>query len=899
MTEQRDSGIARRGAASLWRGWLRERPITLAILPVVVLLIVGISVMSDYSARVNSQLERLQTAQSDNTTWIISQLEVDILRLRTALAEAMAVPAGADDSAELATVRRTFDITYSRVTVIEGSEFELETTGDPRLAEAWDWLTGFVRGHAAIIDQPDAALRAELPALRAELTANQDVVRYYAVTGLQEMIRRSNDERLGLKNLLSNFSLVAVVMILLLAGIVWVLALLHRSLEHRAKMAERAISNLRTMIEASLDAVIVIDTDGRVTHFNSAAAMIFGYTRDEALGRDMGEMCLPERFREDHRGGMERYLATGTGAVANKGRVLLTAKRRDGREFPVEAAIVSDRNADGDPIFIGFVRDVSDRVRIENTLRQARDDAMQSARAKSRFLAVMSHEMRTPLNGVIAALDVIERTTRLSAKQAQFLQIARSCSRTALDQIGDVLELTRMEDGQTVDRPVAFDLDRLLGEIVAQSRPLARARGNELSYRLDAGLEGRQLDGYRRLLSRVLMNLIGNAIKFTDNGRVTVRGRIEAEEANEGLLVRFEVTDTGVGIPFDKQTRIFENFETLDDSYSRTAEGSGLGLGIARRAVESMGGEIGVVSSLGKGSTFWFTARFRVVAAAPEPAPPPAPAPKPARRRAGAEAGRKLDVLVAEDNEVNRIVLREMLQTLGHRPVMAENGRRAVQIAGESRFDVILMDISMPEMDGLEASERIRTSGGPSALAALVAVTAHALKEDIAEFESHGLSTVLTKPVTFDQLSKTLATVIGDSPAPTAPPPAEARATSPAPASVLDRAVLEEAREMLGPEGFASLAVRFVAETDERIAAILDQVRRGEAEGLPETIHLVAGSGAVMGGADLAALMRRLERLARSDGAAALAPHAGDIAAVWQATRAEITAASAAAAEPG
>ena len=889
MTAPDDSGTAR----SPWRGWLRERPVLLAVIPVIVLLIVGISVMSDYSARVNRQLERLQTAQSDNTTWIISQLEVDILRLRTALAEAMAVPPGRDDAGELAAVRRAFDITYSRVAVIEGSEFQLETTGDARLAEAWDWLTGFVRDHAQIIDQPDAALRGDLPALRAEMAARQDLVRYYAVTGLQEMIRRSNDERLGLKQLLSNFSLIAVIMILLLAGIVWVLALLHRSLEQRAKMAERAISNLRTMIEASLDAVIVIDTEGRVTHFNSAAATIFGYSRDEALGRDMGEMCLPERFRADHKQGMDRYLATGKGAVANKGRVMLTAKRRDGREFPVEAAIVSDRNADGDPIFIGFVRDVSDRVRIETTLRQARDDAMQSARAKSRFLAVMSHEMRTPLNGVIAALDVIERTTRLSAKQAQFLQIARSCSRSALEQIGDVLELTRMEDGQTVDRAVAFDLGRLLDDIVAQSRPLAKARGNELSCQLDAELGGRQLDGYQRLLSRVLMNLIGNAIKFTENGRVTLRGRIEAEEDEGALLVRFEVTDTGIGIPFDKQTRIFENFETLDDSYSRTAEGSGLGLGIARRAVETMGGEIGVVSSVGKGSTFWFTARFRSVA---EPAAP-APAQPSARLRPAGE-GRQLDVLVAEDNEVNRVVLREMLQTLGHRPVMAENGRRAVQLAGESRFDVILMDISMPEMDGLEASERIRTSGGPSAGAALVAVTAHALKDDIAEFASHGLTTVLTKPVTFDRLQATLAAAAQDPARPDVPAAPEAEEPDAAP-SVLDRAVLDEAREMLGPDGFATLAGRFLSETEDRIAAILAQVHRGEGDGLPEAIHLVAGSSAVMGGAGLAALMRRLEGLARREGAAALEPHLEDIAATWDATRAALAQAAGRETEPG
>ena len=889
MTDSAANG----GRLDALRDRLRDRPVLLGVVPLVVLLVVGISVMSDYSGRVNSQLERLQTAQSDNTTWIISQIEVDFFRLRTAVADATAVPAGADAAAELAEVRRAFDITYSRVAVIEGRDFGFDAAGDDRLIAAWNWMRGYVKARAATIDQDDEALRAELGTLKAELAENQTMVRHFAVTGLQEMIRRATDDRADLKQLLSNFSLIAMVMILVLVGIVWVLALLYRGLETRAQMAERAISNLRTMIEASLDAVIVLDAEGRVTHFNSAAAMIFGYTPDEALGRDMGAMCLPERFRDDHRNAMLRFLRTGQGNVANKGRVLLTAMRRDGREFPVEAAVVSDRNADGDPIFIGFVRDVSDRIRIENTLRQARDDAMQSARAKSRFLAVMSHEMRTPLNGVIAALDVVERTTRLSAKQAQFLRIARSCSNTALDQIGDVLELTRLEDGQQIDRAVSFDLARLTADIVAQSQPLAKARGNSLGVRLAPELDDRQLHGYQRLLSRVLINLIGNAIKFTENGRVTVRALIEAEEQSDMLLLRFEVTDTGIGIPFDKQTRIFENFEQVDDSFSRRAEGTGLGLGIARRAVEAMGGEIGVVSSVGKGSTFWFTARFRPAdpqesALAEARATPPRQGAKSLRRA----SGKPLDVLVAEDNEVNRIVLREMLQTLGHRVVIAENGRQAVQLAGQHAFDLILMDISMPEMDGLEASERIRTSGGPSAGARLVAVTAHALREDIEEFEDSGMETVLTKPVTFDALVRTIAATEADDAAAAAVAGPEPAADETASATILDSAVLDEAREMLGPEAFASLAQRYLTETEERIAAILDQVRRAEAEGLAETIHIVAGSSAVMGAAGLADLMRRCEGLARSGGPSAVAPHVEDIAVYWSGTETEIRAAA-------
>jgi len=867
---------------------LRDRPVLLGILPLLVLMIVGISVMSDYSRRVNAQLERLQTAQADNTTWIISQTEVDFLRLRSALSDAISVPAGEAAAEELAEVRRAFDIAYSRVAVIEGRDFGLDAAGDDRLIAAWDWMRGYVTDRAATIDQDDDALRGDLGMLKAELANNQVQVRYFAVSGLQEMIRRSTEDRVDLKQLLSNFSLIAVVMILVLVGIVWVLALLYRGLERRAQMAERAISNLQTMIEASLDAVIVLDAEGRVTHFNSAAAMIFGYTPDEALGRDMGGMCLPERFRADHRNAMQRFLRTGQGNVANKGRVLLTAMRQDGREFPVEAAVVSDRNADGDPIFIGFVRDVSDRMRIENSLRQARDDAMQSARAKSRFLAVMSHEMRTPLNGVIAALDVIERTTRLSAKQAQFLTIARSCSSTALDQIGDVLELTRLEDGQQIDRAVAFDLATVTGQIVAQSQPLAKARDNVLAFRLAPDLEGRRLNGYQRLLSRVLINLIGNAIKFTEHGRVTVRALIEAEEADT-LTLRFEVTDTGIGIPFDKQTRIFENFEQIDDSYARTAEGTGLGLGIARRAVEAMGGEIGVVSSVGKGSTFWFTARFRP-AGPVEPGAGEHPADRPGKRLLPVRksSGEPLDVLIAEDNEINRIVLREMLQTLGHRVVIAENGRQAVQHAAQHAFDLILMDISMPEMDGIEAAERIRTSGGPSARARLVAVTAHALKEDIEEFEQSGLDTVLTKPVTYDALVRTIAPTGPDATAAAGETVAEAAA----PASALDHEVLEEAREMLGPDGFAGLAQHYLDETEDRIATILDQVHRNAADGLAETIHIVAGSSAVMGATRLAGLMRDCESRVRSDGAGALAARVEEIAAAWAETEAAIRAAA-------
>ncbi|MGO4853427.1 ATP-binding protein [Phaeovulum sp. W22_SRMD_FR3] len=737
----------------------------------------AISGMSLYTHAINTQLDRLRAAQSDNTTWIISQMEVDYLRFQHAVELAISYPPDPDkiEDPRLDDVRRTYDILYSRISVISGGNYTHAVHPMSDLTDIWAELREALLSNTPLIDSANPVLRAGLPQMYAHNSALDQKIRDFVVSALLVQIDHAAIEREQIRSLLGRFWGLAMVLILILAGITWTLVRLYRDLRLRTAATERAISNLTTTIESSLDAVIVADAAGLVTQYNSAARKIFGYSETEALGQSLWTLFMPERFRDEHKRGMARFMRTGTGSLTNRGRVLLTAMRKDGTEFPVEAAIVSDRNSEGSLIFIGFVRDVSDRLRIENTLKQARDRALRSEQAKSRFLAVMSHEMRTPLNGVVAALDVIERTTQMSSRQRRFLSIAQSCSATALEQIGDVLELTRLDSGMPLEPEVRFDIVALMSEIVKQGRPLARAKGNDLALRLPDSAVGQipsQVVGMKRLLGRALFNLMGNALKFTEGGRITISATLAERQEND-LILRIEVADTGIGIPPDQQERIFENFETMDDTFTRTAQGTGLGLGIARRAVEAMGGRIGVESEPGKGSTFWFTCHFQAavlagaevnVAAvvpeelddeAPELAIPGLPAPEKALERPLVAPVRALSVLIAEDNPINRLVLDEMMRRMGHMTQLAENGRIAMEMAGVTAFDLILMDISMPEMDGLEATRRIR-AGGASHRAWIVGVTAHAMDGDLAEYAAHGFDEMMPKPVTFDRLDAML-----------------------------------------------------------------------------------------------------------------------------------------------
>ena len=834
----------------------RSRPGVL-LLWLLVPVVAGIAVASLALIEIGRQLDSVRTAQSDNTTWLVAQLEVDLLNHAVALAAARSATPEMR-AASLQEVRRSFDVLYSRAMILD------------RRASQGDTAPGFeaglmatVRSMVNVIDSPDSALAQGLPDLSARIEAQRAPARTFVVNSLQDLLVEGDRRRNDLRLLLQGFTVVGVMLVVFLSTAVGAMLFMYRTARRRALEGERISSNLRSVIEASLDAMIVADAEGRVQHYNSAAARMFGRARDAVAGLPLADL----RLVEDLTAARIAKLLRGSDQKAAAARQTLTGLRADGARFPVEGSFARDLDSEGRVMLMAFLRDVSAEREAEAALLRARDEALEGARAKSRFLAVMSHEMRTPLNGTIASIDILEAESGFTDRQRRFLAVARQSSEMALEQIDDVLEITRLDAGATASPAVTFDLVQLLGDIVGQNRPLASARGNTLSADLSAlGPEARHLRGHRRLLSRVAVNLLGNAIKFTEGGQVQLRASL-VPCGDAAALLRVEVTDTGPGIAEDQQEAIFEDFRTLDASDTRRSGGTGLGLGIARRAVQQMDGRIWLQSRLGAGATFSFEVPIEIAEA-------------PAEARAAASAAavpavEPLDVLIAEDNDINRTVLREMLQVLGHRVTATVNGLEAVDAARDHCFDMVILDVAMPVMGGVEAAAHIR-AGGASSAARIVALTAHAQPDTLSQIAASGLEAVEIKPVTFAKLRAMLGQV-----------PPRAHALQPAPATqvapaepALDNAVMTELAALLG--GAAALGVI------DHVLAELEALDLGAATAQASQLHRVAGSAALVGAVALQkALIRAEDALHRGQpiDPEALSAARRDARAALQATR--------------
>jgi PAS domain S-box-containing protein len=375
-------------------------------------------------------------------------------------------------------------------------------------------------------------------------------------------------------------------------------------------------SELRTrlVVDSALDAVINMDEAGRITAWNAQAERTFGWTAREAIGRSLSETIVPVQLRRAHERGLERFRQTGQGAVLGQ-RIEIVALRRDGEEFPIELAITPLPGPTGH-FFSAFLRDISERKRAEAEVLQAKEAAQQANRAKSDFLATMSHEIRTPMNGVIGFTDLL-LDSPLDATQREYAETIRQSGHALLGLINDILDFSKIEAGRLDVEREPFDARQAAAEVVELMAAKARESRLELVFDWNPAAPSRLVGDVMRF-RQVLLNLLGNAIKFTESGVVMVR----VERADDGLL-RVAVQDTGIGIPDDKLAKLFRKFTQADSSTTRRFGGTGLGLAISKQLVELMGGQIGVESRPGAGSTFWFTLPIPAEAAEPvrEPAP--------------------------------------------------------------------------------------------------------------------------------------------------------------------------------------------------------------------------------------------------------------------------------------
>jgi len=656
--------------------------------------------------------------------------------------------------------------------------------------------------------------------------------------------------------------------------------------EYEARIVESE-SIRSAMLEAGVDAIITSDESGKIIEFNPAAERTFGVAREAALGRNVVETIFPSESYDTYQASLLRYKTSGEGIEIGKHSEVV-AQRASGDKFDCELAIIPIRLFDK-VFFAFFLRDITERKREQKELQTAKKQAEAANEAKSRFLAAMSHEIRTPMNAILGTLGLI-KDTPLNEEQSKYVVTAADAGKSLLSIINDILDFSKIEAGKLDLECVVFDVRRLVDDVVELLSARAWSKKIEIASCVELSVPS-LLSGDPGRLRQILLNLVGNAVKFTEKGGITIDAT-GVEESDGTVMVQFSVTDTGIGIPTPAQARLFQEFFQVDESISRKHYGTGLGLAICKRLTELMGGEIGVRSEPGLGSTFFFSANLRTAEKQPhwvddvakqlggsrvlliesnpvvsgawdrqfrefgmtvecrhpgsfeennllthalvnrefdfiltdatstellhsialcvesaqdnhvrtcgivmahQPiaetglVPPLNVIRRPVRASAlfrqmlqavnpsaelsafesprsafmihgnHAHKSNPLRILLAEDSPANVVVATALLQKMGHVVDVVGNGIEAVDALNQRPYDLVLMDMMMPEMDGIQATKTIRAMGGKAGLIPIIAMTANAMKADQELCYAAGMNDFIPKPIDADKLYDAVA----------------------------------------------------------------------------------------------------------------------------------------------
>ncbi|MGH2809306.1 MAG: ATP-binding protein [Actinomycetota bacterium] len=497
----------------------------------------------------------------------------------------------------------------------------------------------------------------------------------------------------------------------------------------------------------------LFNTDGQYVRVNDALCELLGRSESELLGRRDQEFTHPEDRAAD--------VDAAWKILRGEFDTLQIEKRfikSDGTPVWVIANLTFLRDAQGNPMhWMGQFQDITKLKELEFNLQASRDQALSASRSKSDFLATMSHEIRTPMNAVIGMTGLL-LDTDLDDQQQEYAATVRTAGEALLQIINDILDFSKIEAGKMSLEETDFDPRRVVEEVIEILAPRAQEKGLELAGSAGGPVPA-ALYGDPGRLRQILTNLVSNAVKFTERGRVEVRFRV-VEPLSGGAVVRFEVADTGPGISPEDQSQLFLSFQQLDSSATRRHGGTGLGLAISKRLVELMAGKIGVESIPGEGSTFWVEVPLKksaVDSIQPQPAKQiRARTPEASNPANGGRKPRAGRILVAEDNTVNQLVAKRMLEKLGYGADVVANGLEALEALERIDYALVLMDCQMPEMDGYEATRRLRSSKSPVGRTPVVAMTAAALKGDREKCLAAGMDDYIAKPVRGEDLEAVL-----------------------------------------------------------------------------------------------------------------------------------------------
>jgi PAS domain S-box-containing protein len=786
----------------------------------------------------------------------------------------------------------------------------------------------------------------------------------------------------------------------------------HRDLQIAKKAAETANRGRDIVFDTALDSIVTIDSRGVITGWNMRSETMFRWDRTEIVGMRIDQTIINATHWDAHRREIETFIKTGEGPLLNSVAEIV-ALRRDGREFPVEVAITPAWSG-GECTFAAFIRDITARKQTEADLRQAKEAAEMASRAKSEFLAKMSHEIRTPLNGVIGMSGLL-LDTALDQKQRHFADLIKTSGTSLLELINDLLDFSKIEARKLEIESIDFDLYAAVEEVTEIMSIKASQKGLDLAC-VTMPEVPRQVTGDAQRVKQILINLVSNALKFTKSGSITMRLTLD-EQSQQNVTVRFSITDTGIGIPADRMDRLFKSFSQVDTSTTRTYGGTGLGLAISKQLAELMGGGIGVESTAGRGSTFWFTVRLGAGSQTGEPVPTAAldsrglrvlvahndpamreilrsqlcswkleaattstgdeaikmlldeankPHPydiailddelqdintlelgrlikarskiagtalvillpvnsnleplklraagfsghliKPVRqsrlydsivdamnsmvqRKDTAErmnpiagnspnhtgAARHARIIVAEDNRVNQIVTSEVLAKHGYLCDIVENGSKAVAAVSGGGYDLVLMDCSMPGMDGFEATRQIRLAEkagpiNPPRHIPIIALTANAIKGDREQCIEAGMDDYVSKPIDPDQLIEAIARLLAKSNAASPKEPVIEAATimTATPSTITcDETPPLEIDALLdhcmgNAETISLILNEFEHQAVEDLAAIQRSIASGDCKETARVAHALKGAAAIMAANTLSGIAFKMEKVGRA-----------------------------------
>jgi PAS domain S-box-containing protein len=608
---------------------------------------------------------------------------------------------------------------------------------------------------------------------------------------------------------------------------------------------QKSEEKFRNIIESFIDIYYRTDLAGNVTMISPSVLQHTGYSLKEVMGNKVDKF-----FENASDSQQDIKLLLKKGSITNFD---VTVKRKDGekRQFMLNIRLIKDKK--GFPYAVeGIARDITDLKNYANDLQIAKTEAEHSLAVKERFLANMSHEIRTPMNGIIGMIDVLNDTP-LEKEQKDYVEIIKKSSQTLLAILNDILDLSKIEAGKMDLHLVDVELEEILKTLKALFNQKAFEKGNTITYKIGEGVPQYFLADQTRIL-QILSNLTSNAIKFTDNGEIKIEIELLKKTKKKAQL-KFKVIDQGIGITEEDQNKLFNAFQQLDNSTSKSFGGTGLGLVISRELSQRMKGEMGVESEIDKGSTFWFTCQLEIGKKTEK-----SETNKEDIKLSNYFKNRHPKILLVDDNAINRTVAKKILTRAGCGITEADSGHQAIEtFTADTTFELILMDIQMPVLDGIETTKILKTTFGES-LPKVVAMTAYSMQDDKEKFLNSGFDGYISKPIRAETLIKSVDKILTNK-------PLEIETEGKTDFSKIpsfDKSIIDSLREMVGHETLISVFEDFNNEAEEQLAKTLKAFNNNDVKGIQQELHTLKGNSGTIGLMKIHEMVKEIEVPAKS-----------------------------------